>query len=128
MARPTNIQDARRDALARKLAADGISWPVVTLTRQWGAFQPGTVFYGVPSSTIDRSTGQVVRYMANEKACNCHDYQKSQNICKHVRAVRIYEHDEGERLNLATLAEVDAATAGIAADATARQDAYRRAS
>jgi hypothetical protein len=77
--------DAKRDAAAALLAQTA-PWPRVTLTRQYGAFGPGTTFYRVPSRS---QAGQ--RHMANAVACECADYQKNGAICAHVRAVLLVE-------------------------------------
>lgn len=82
-ANTSSLHDQKRDALARKLAENAHIWTVVTLKQPFGAFDVGTVFWAVPSSAPD------VAYLANEKACQCADYVKAQNICKHVRAVRL---------------------------------------
>jgi hypothetical protein len=104
------LAEQRRDACARQLARDAATWPVVTLTKAHGAFPAGTVFYGVPSSgPRDPITGEIKRYMANDRACNCQDYLKAGNVCKHVRAARIWEQRQAETLGLATDGEVDAA-------------------
>src|SRR5215208_4274655 len=76
--------DPRRDARARELAPLVGSWPKHTLKVAWGSFEAGTTFrraYG--------STG--ARYLVNSVACECPDYQQSHNICKHVRAVVLWE-------------------------------------
>lgn len=78
--------DARRDADAAKLAADGHTWPVYTLNRDHGAFKAGSVFYGVPSRSNPDG-----RWMANGVACLCPDYQQRGAMCAHVRAVRLFE-------------------------------------
>jgi hypothetical protein len=77
--------DPKRDAAAAVLAESAIAWPIVTLQRPHGAFPAGSCFYGVPSSTPGAA------YLANASACQCPDYQRSGNVCKHVRAVRLFE-------------------------------------
>lgn len=81
--------DTKRDADAVKLAADGATWPVYTLKRAHGAFEAGTVFFGVPSRSRPGH-----RYLANAVACQCPDYDPDRggNMCAHVRAVRLFEH------------------------------------
>jgi hypothetical protein len=56
--------DPKRDADAARLAADGATWPVYTLKRDHGAFEAGTVFYGVPSRSNPKH-----RWLANGVAC-----------------------------------------------------------
>jgi hypothetical protein len=81
--------DPKRDADAAKLAADGATWPVYTLKRDHGAFEAGTVFYGVPSRSNPKH-----RWLANGVACRCPDYQQRGAMCAHLRAVRLHEARE----------------------------------
>jgi hypothetical protein len=113
------LAEQRRDACARQLVKSA-PWPIATLNKPHGAFPAGTVFYRVPSSDPSR------RYLANDRACECKDYQRAGNVCKHVRAVRMWQAREEEAAGLASMAEIDAAFAGVAADATARDEAARR--
>ncbi len=76
--------DPARDARAAQLVLTA-PWPRVTLTRRQGAFPAGTVFYRVPSSKPD------VRYVANGVCCTCPDAQQNDNVCKHIRAVVLFE-------------------------------------
>src|SRR4051812_19790412 len=76
--------DAKRDARARALVASVPTWPLWTLKQPWGSFEAGTVFrraYG--------SNGE--RYLVNSVACECPDYQSAGNICKHIRAIVLWE-------------------------------------
>src|SRR5689334_6664988 len=76
--------DPKRDARARELVASVPTWPFYTLNRPFGAFEAGTTFrraYG--------SNG--ARYLVNAVACECPDYQQNHAICKHVRAVVLWE-------------------------------------
>ena len=76
--------DPKRDARALELVPFVGSWPRVTLTKPFGSFEAGTTFR--------RATGsQGTRYLVNSVACECPDYQQSHNICKHVRAVVLFE-------------------------------------
>jgi hypothetical protein len=79
--------DPKRDARARALVDQVGSWPLYTLKVSFGAFEPGTVFrraYGSGGA----------RYLVNAVACECPDYQQSHNICKHVRAVVLWEAEQ----------------------------------
>ena len=50
----------------------------------WGSFEAGTVFR--------RATGsEGARYLVNAVACSCPDYQQHGHICKHIRAVVLFE-------------------------------------
>jgi hypothetical protein len=76
--------DPRRDARARVLAGHVGSWPRFTLKQPWGSFEAGTTFRRAPGSNG-------ARYLVNAVACECPDYQQAGNICKHVRAVILFE-------------------------------------
>src|SRR4051794_10219998 len=79
--------DPKRDARALALVGQVGTWPKVTLNQPFGSFETGTVFrraYG--------SNG--ARYLVNAVACECPDYQQSHNICKHVRAVVLWEQEQ----------------------------------
>ena len=79
--------DAKRDARARELVDQVPTWPKHTLKVAWGSFEAGTVFrraYG--------SNGAC--YLVNAVACECPDYQQAGNICKHVRAVVLFEQQQ----------------------------------
>ncbi len=57
----------------------------------WPAHRPaGTQLRRAPSRCSDR------RYLVNAVACECPDHQKAGHVCKHVRAVRLYEQHERE--------------------------------
>ena len=89
--------DPARDARAAALVNQVGTWPRHTLKVAWGAFEAGTVFR--------RATGSNgTRYLVNAVACECPDYQQAGNICKHVRAVVLFEAEAAH-----FKAEVDAA-------------------
>src|SRR3954454_3978742 len=76
--------DPKRDARARELVDAVASWPRHTLKVAWGSFEAGTTFR--------RATGSKgARYLVNAVACECPDYQQNLAICKHVRAVVLFE-------------------------------------
>jgi hypothetical protein len=76
--------DPARDARARALVDRVPTWPRHTLRVAWGSFSAGTTFR--------RATGSKgARYLVNAVACECPDYQQAGNICKHVRAVVLFE-------------------------------------
>ena len=76
--------DPARDARARALVDQVPTWPRHTLKVAWGSFEAGTVFR--------RATGSYgARYLVNAVACECPDYQQAGTICKHVRAVVLFE-------------------------------------
>ena len=78
--------DAKRDARARVLSGHVGSWPRYTLKQAWGAFEAGTEFRRAPSVRNPK-----VRYLVNSVACQCPDYAQHGNVCKHVRAVVLWE-------------------------------------
>jgi hypothetical protein len=78
--------DPKRDARAAALVASVPIWPRVTLKRPYGAFTAGTVFRRAPSSA-----GDGTRYLVNDVVCNCPDYQHNGAICKHIRALVLFE-------------------------------------
>jgi hypothetical protein len=78
--------DPRRDARAAALVPSVATWPRFTLKRPYGAFRAGTVFRRAPSSV-----GDGTHYLVNEVACSCPDYQHNGAICKHVRALVLFE-------------------------------------
>src|SRR5215211_4880261 len=80
--------DAKRDAKAAPLAPLVGSWPKHTLKVAWGSFEAGTVFR--------RATGSHgERYLVNNVACECPDYQRFGGaICKHIRAVLLWEEQQ----------------------------------
>ena len=51
---------------------------------QKGRTKDGRAFYAVPSQSGD------VLHMADCRACTCRDYQRRQDACKHVLAVRLH--------------------------------------
>jgi hypothetical protein len=81
--------DPARDARAAALAPSVGSWPRFTLKRPYGAFPAGTVFRRAPSSV-----GDGTRYLVNEVACSCPDYQHNGAICKHIRALVLFEQQQ----------------------------------
>jgi hypothetical protein len=76
--------DPARDARALSLVDQVGSWPKHTLKVAWGAFEAGTVFRRAVGSNGKR-------YLVNAVACECPDYQQSANICKHIRALVLFE-------------------------------------
>ncbi len=76
--------DPARDARAAALVDRVPTWPRFTLKQPWGSFEAGTTFR--------RATGSKgERYLVNAVACECPDYQQAGNVCKHVRAVVLWE-------------------------------------
>ena len=76
--------DPARDARAAVLVDQVPTWPRHTLKVAWGSFEAGTTFR--------RATGsRGARYLVNAVARECPDYQQAGNICKHVRAVVLFE-------------------------------------
>src|SRR3954452_8127375 len=76
--------DPKRDARARELVASVPTWPLFTLKQPFGSFEAGTVFrraYGSDGA----------RYLVNAVACQCPVYAEWGHICKHVRAVVLWE-------------------------------------
>jgi hypothetical protein len=78
--------DPARDRRAAALADQVPTWPRFTLKRPYGAFPAGTVFRRAPSSA-----GNGTRYLVNDVVCECPDYQHNGAICKHIRAVVLFE-------------------------------------
>lgn len=79
--------DPKRDARARELVPFVASWPRHTLKVQWESFEAGTTFR--------RATGSHgARYLVNAVACECPDYQQAGHVCKHVRAVVLWEAEQ----------------------------------
>jgi hypothetical protein len=76
--------DAKRDARARELVPLVGTWPRHTLKVGWGSFEAGTTFRRAPGSNG-------ARYLVNAVACECPDYQQAGFICKHVRAIVLWE-------------------------------------
>jgi hypothetical protein len=83
---PDPKRDAKRDAKAALLAPFVGSWPKHTLKQAWGSFEAGTTFRRAPGSHGER-------YLVNAVACQCPDYQQFGHICKHVRAVVLFEQE-----------------------------------
>jgi hypothetical protein len=77
--------DPKRDARAHELAPLVGTWPKYTLRQAWGSFEAGTVFRRATASSGAR------HYLVNAVACECPDYQQGGYICKHVRAVVLWE-------------------------------------
>jgi len=71
--------DARRDAAARALVRSVATWHRGTLKRPFGAFETGTRFLIAPGSKGEQ-------YMVTRVSCDCPDYQRNGNVCKHIRA------------------------------------------
>ena len=81
--------DPARDRRAAALVGQVGTWPRHTLKQPWGNFEAGTVFR--------RATGSNgARYFVNAVACECPDYQQAGNICKHVRAVVLFEQRQAQ--------------------------------
>lgn len=79
--------DAKRDERARALTPFVGSWPKHTLKVAWGSFEAGTTFR--------RATGSKgEKYLVNAVACECPDYQQAGFICKHIRAVVLFEQEQ----------------------------------
>ena len=76
--------DPRRDAKAAQLVDQVGTWPRFTLKQPYGSFEAGTVFRRAVGSNG-------ARYLVNAVACACPDYQHNGVICKHVRAVVLFE-------------------------------------
>lgn len=76
--------DRARDMRAAALAKHVGSWPRHTLNRPFGQFEAGTVFRQAPGSNGEQ-------YLVNAVACQCVDYKDRGNICKHIRAVCMFE-------------------------------------
>lgn len=85
--------EPKRDAAARKLLPTVRTWSVVTLRQAYGAFPAGTVFRAAPASKpYQKRDGRLVtHYLTNNLTCDCPDYQQRGYVCKHVRAVILYE-------------------------------------
>jgi hypothetical protein len=81
--------DPKRDAKAALLAPLVGSWPRHTLKVAWGSFEAGTSFRRAPGSRGER-------YLVNAVACQCPDYQQFGHICKHVRAVVLWEQRQAQ--------------------------------
>jgi hypothetical protein len=79
--------DPARDARAAQLVDLVPTWPRHTLKQPWGSFEAGTTFR--------RATGSHgERYLVNAVACSCPDYQKADQVCKHIRAVVLWEQQQ----------------------------------
>lgn len=76
--------DPKRDGRARALAPYVASWPKHTLKVAHGSFEAGTVFRRAPGSHGEK-------YLVNNVACQCPDYAEMGHICKHVRAIVLWE-------------------------------------
>src|SRR3954466_1190243 len=81
---------------------------------------------GLPFFAIPSSTGEHIYYTTSTN-CTCPDANQRQRVCKHSLAVEQFKAAESRRLGLASPTEIDVAAATIAADATARAAAERRA-
>lgn len=83
--------DPKRDAKARVLADLVGTWPRHTLKVAYDSFEAGTTFR--------RATGSHgERYLVNAVACQCPDYQQAGNVCKHVRAVVLWEDRQARQV------------------------------
>lgn len=79
--------DPKRDAAAAELVKSAHTWPIVTLKQEYGAFPRGTAFLAAPGSS-----GR--RWLCNTVVCECPDYRRSFNVCKHVRAAILLDEQE----------------------------------
>jgi hypothetical protein len=81
--------DHQRDARALDLLPLVATWPRHTLKVAWGSFEAGTTFR--------RATGsRGARYLVNAVACECPDYQQAGQICKHIRAIVLWESKQAK--------------------------------
>lgn len=102
--------DAARDGRARALVGYVCTWPLWTLKQQWGSFEAGTVFRRAYGS-------RGARYLVNSVACQCPDYAEWKNVCKHIRAVVMWEAQQAPAANrdaLAAWVDEQARSAGLA--------------
>ena len=83
--------EPRRDAAARKLLPFVKTWAIVTLRQAYGVFPAGTVLRAAPSSNLDENGQPKRHYLANNLVCQCPDYELRGHVCKHVRAILLYE-------------------------------------
>jgi hypothetical protein len=67
----------RRDGKALALFARCSQW-------QQGKTHDGRLFFGIPGSEPG------LYHMADQNDCSCPDRQRSRNVCKHMRAVRLW--------------------------------------
>jgi hypothetical protein len=67
----------RRDGKALALFARCAEW-------QQGHTRDGRPFFAIPGS----ETGLL--HMTDQRECSCPDFQRARNVCKHVRAVRLW--------------------------------------
>src|SRR5437764_685984 len=67
----------RRDGKALALFARCAEW-------QTGRTKDGRPFFAIPGSEAD------LLHMTDQRDCSCQDRQRSRNICKHMRAVRLW--------------------------------------
>jgi hypothetical protein len=81
--------DPARDARAAALVDQVPTWPKHTLKVAWGSFEAGTTFRRAIGSRGER-------YLVNAVACQCPDYQSAGQICKHVRAVVLFEQRQAQ--------------------------------
>lgn len=80
---PDRARDMRAAALSKHVG----EWPKYTLKVAWGDFEAGTIFRRAAGSNGER-------YLVNAVACQCVDYAERGNVCKHIRAVVRFEHDQ----------------------------------
>jgi hypothetical protein len=76
--------DPKRDARARALVSKVKTWHVFTLKQPFGSFEAGSKFRQAKGSHGER-------YLVNAVACQCPDYAQMGHICKHIRAVVLWE-------------------------------------
>ena len=67
----------RRDGKALALFAAAQEW-------QTGHTKDGRPFFAIPGSESG------LFHMTDQRDCSCQDRQRSRNVCKHMRAVRLW--------------------------------------
>ena len=92
--------DPKRDAKAALLAETVAAWPRIVLKQDFGAIPAGTVVRRAPSSK-----GDGTHYKVCAVSCECPDYQQWGNVCKHVRAYRLFEARQQEQAGSADEAD-----------------------
>ena len=67
----------RRDGKALALFARSADW-------QQGRTKDGRSFFAIPGSDAN------LFHMTDVRECSCADFQRARNVCKHIRAVRLW--------------------------------------
>ena len=67
----------KRDGKALTLFARSAEW-------QTGHTKDGRPFFAIPGSEAG------LLHMTDQRDCSCQDRQRSRNVCKHIRAVRLW--------------------------------------